>query len=206
MTEHDWDASYRDGDLPWDTGTPDPLLVEFVRQRGSGVGRALEVGCGTGTNCVWLAEQGFEVLGVDIAPRAIEQARSKAGDATRVRFACLDFLSDEVSGGPFDVVFDRGCFHVFDDAAERACFAERVARALAPGGVWVSLIGSTEGPPRDHGPPRRSARDVIEAVEPVLELVVLRDTELHTDLESAPKAWFCLSRRRPTPAQPSTRR
>ena len=67
------------------------------------------------------------------------------------------------------------------------------------------LIGSTEGPPRDGGPPRRSARDVVSAIEPALEIVEMRSPEFHSQFGPA-KAWFCLSRRRTVPAQPSTRR
>jgi methyl halide transferase len=206
VAEHDWDASYRGGDLPWDTGAPDPQLVEFVESLVPGSGSALEVGCGTGTNALWLAKQGFEVLGIDVAPTAIEQANAKAAGADSVRFACLDFLKDDVPGGPFDFVFDRGCFHVFDDAGDRALFAERVAGVTAPGGVWMSIIGSTEGPPRDFGPPRRSARDVVGAIEPVLEIIELTDVELDADLPSPARAWVCVAGRREVPAQPSTER
>jgi 2-polyprenyl-3-methyl-5-hydroxy-6-metoxy-1,4-benzoquinol methylase len=58
-------------------GTPDESLVEVVRSGVVTAGRTLEVGCGTGTNALWLAEQGFAVLGVDVAPLAIERARAK---------------------------------------------------------------------------------------------------------------------------------
>ena len=102
-------------------------------------------------------------------------------------------------------MFDRGCFHVFDDEANRARFAARVAAALAPGGMWLSLIGSTEGPPRDVGPPRRNVREVAKAIEPELEIVELRAMVFDSQLDPAP-AWFCLTRRRAMPAQPSTRR
>jgi hypothetical protein len=81
-------------------------------------------------------------------------------------------------------VFDRGCFHVF---------AAQVAGALAPGGLWLSLIGSTEGPSREVGPPRRSAREVTLAIEPALEIVELRSAEFR---DHNTKAWFSLSRRR----------
>ena len=81
-------------------------------------------------------------------------------------------------------------------------FAACVAAALEPGGLWLSLIGSTEGPPREFGPPRRSAREIVLAVEPALEIVELRSAEFRGhDV----KAWFSLSRRRTIPAQPSTR-
>ncbi len=88
----------------------------------------------------------------------------------------------------------------------RARFAARVAELLAPGGHWLSLIGSTEGPPRDVGPPRRTAREVIDAIEPALELLLMRSIEFDVEYDVRPMAWLCLSRRRETPAQPSTRR
>ena len=115
----------------------------------------------------------------------------------------LDFLKDPLEGA-FDFVFDRGCFHVFDAPDVRARFAALVAGVLMPGGLWLSLIGSTEGAARDTGPPRRSARDIASAVEPVLEIVELRSIHFDLDLEVPPAAWLCLSRMRTVPAQPST--
>ncbi len=200
--ERDWNASYATGDLPWDTGVVDENLAAAVRSGAFAPGRLFEIGCGTGTNALWLAEHGFDVTAVDLSPLAIERARAKKS-ARPVRFEVLDFLAAEPAGAPFDAVFDRGVFHVFDGAEQRAEFARRVAALLRPGGVWLSLIGSTEGAPRDIGPPRRSARDVLAAVEPALELVDLRATEFH---EPGIRAWVCLSRRREQPAQPSTKR
>ncbi|MGH9773115.1 MAG: class I SAM-dependent methyltransferase [Candidatus Acidiferrales bacterium] len=202
----DWNDSYIAGDMPWETGEPDAHLVEWVRSGAIGSGRALDVGCGIGTNAFWLAGQGFSVLGVDIASVAIEQARAKAAEAKRdCRFECLDFMNDEVSGGPFDLVFDRGCFHVFDEADDRERFASRVASLIAPAGRWLSLTGSTEGGTWDEGPPRRSLRDVADAIEPVMEILELRSIEFHTNLPQPIAAWLCLSRPRKVPARPSSR-
>jgi SAM-dependent methyltransferase len=208
MSQTDWNARYAAGDLPWDTGRPAEHLVELTERGTIPVGRALEIGCGTGTNALWLASRGFDVLAVDVSPLAIERARSKAAAASagRCRFEVLDFLASDPPGGPFQFIFDRGCFHVFDGAKSRARFAARVAELLAPGGLWLSLIGSTEGPPRETGPPRRSARDVMNALEPSLELLLLRAIELDTLDASPPRAWLSLSRRRDMPAQPSTSR
>jgi len=207
MTQADWNARYAEGAPPWDTGQPDEHLVEVVRAGGIVPGRALEVGCGTGTNAVWLAQQGFDVLGVDLSPLAIEKARARAAAAGReCRFEVLDFLSGEPPSGPFGLVFDRGCFHVFDEPEARARFASRVAALLEPGGSWLSVIGSTEGAPREVGPPRRSVRDIAAALEPVLEIVTIRSAPFGVNGETAPRGWLCLSRRRAIPAQPSTRR
>ncbi len=203
MAHRCWDESYAAGALPWDTGEPEPLLVEFVAAGRVRPARTLEIGAGTGTNALWLAERGFEVLGIDVAALAVERATAKLnGRALRCRFATQDFLATAPPDGPFQFVFDRGCFHVFDEPEERAHFAARVAAILAPGGLWLSLIGSTEGPPREVGPPRRSAREVTLALEPALEILELRGAEFRTH---ETMAWFCLSRRRLNPAQPSTR-
>src|ERR1700761_4143273 len=166
MPHPSWNESYASGQLPWDTGQPEPLLVEFVACSGVNPGPTLEIGAGTGTNAIWMAERGFNVLGVDVSPLAVEKARAKIEAPLPCRFEALDFLAGTPPAGPFQFVFDRGCFHVFDEPDERQRFAARVAAALAPGGLWLSLIGSTEGPAHE-GPPRRSAVEVILAIEPV---------------------------------------
>ncbi|HTB96806.1 MAG TPA: class I SAM-dependent methyltransferase [Terracidiphilus sp.] len=194
MAHPSWNDSYASGQLPWDTGVPDPLLVDFVTSGAVRPGRALEIGAGTGSNAIWLAERGFDVLGVDISPLAVEQAQAKLARRTlQCRFAASDFLADPTTDGSFHFVFDRGCFHVFDEPEDRLRFAAQVAAVLAPEGLWLSLIGSTEGPSREVGPPRRSAREVALAVEPAMEIVELRSAEFQG---LGAKAWFCLSRQR----------
>lgn len=195
MPDHCWNESYASGELPWDTGEPEPLLVEFVNSGRIQPTNALEIGAGTGTNSIWLAEQGFDVLGTDLAPLAVERAMARLQDRDlHCRFATFDVLKGPPPDGDFAFIFDRGCFHVFDKPEERAQFASRVAALLAPEGLWLSLIGSTEGPSRGSGMPRRSAREVALAIEPALEIVELHGAEF-TDHEA--RAWFCLSRRRP---------
>ena len=204
MPDHDWNAHYASGQIPWDSDEPDPALVAMVEAGTIPAGRTLDVGCGTGTNALWLAAHGFDTLGIDLSPLAIDRARARMGDGgIACRFEARDFL-EAPPQGLFDFVFDRGCFHVFDAPEVRARFAALVAGVLAPGGKWLSLIGSTEGAPRDTGPPRRSARDIAGAVEPVLEIVQLRSIHFDLHLDVPPAAWLCLSRVRAVPAQPST--
>jgi SAM-dependent methyltransferase len=71
-----WNDRYASGEpLPWDTGRPDSMLVDMIASRAIAPGRTLEVGCGTGTNAIYLAQHGFEVVGVDISPLAVESAQ-----------------------------------------------------------------------------------------------------------------------------------
>ena len=200
MPHPSWNDRYASEEpLPWDTGAPDPMLVEIIESQAVAPGRALEVGCGTGTNAIYLAQHGFEVVGVDISPLAVDKAHGQC------RFETVDFLSEAAPGGPFQFVFDRGCFHTFDEDHDRARFVQNVAAGLVDGGTWLSLIGSTEGALRDVGPPRRSAREVVNAIEPLLEILQFRSGEFGVYGEQL-KAWLCVSRKRTIPAQPSTRR
>ncbi len=207
MSRPDWNERYKTGIPPWDTNTPDDHLVQLIGTKTIPPGKALEVGCGTGTNSIWLAQQGFTVLGVDIAQVAIDLANQKKNDdSLSCEFAVLDFIHDDSLPQSFDFVFDRGCFHSFDEENDRILFAKNVSKVLNTDGIWLSLVGSTEGDPRDSGPPRRTARDIINAVEPFLEILDLKSAYFQANLPFSPKAWLCMSRKRKQPAQPSTRR
>ncbi|MFJ8225479.1 class I SAM-dependent methyltransferase [Streptomyces griseus] len=73
---------YRDGKPPWDGGVTPPELVAVTEGPGAlKPGRALELGCGTGTNAVYLARHGWQVVAVDLVDRPVRQAREKADAA-----------------------------------------------------------------------------------------------------------------------------
>lgn len=120
---------------PWDTGISPPELIAFLDTRPPG--RALDLGCGTGTNVLTMAQHGWEVTGVDFAARAIQIARQKllqagvearlvVGDATR-----LDGIV-----GPFELILDMGCLHgIFPE--RRDAYYANLTRLLAAGGTYL---------------------------------------------------------------------
>ena len=192
-----WDKRYTEGELPWDSGKPDVHLSEVIEAYSINPGKALEIGCGTGTNSIWLAEHGFAVTGMDISPTAIEMAKAKVVAAgVNCRLLAGDFMVDQVPGAPFDFVYDRGCLHVFEGREELSRFASRIVDLLAPEGMWHSLIGSTDGPPRDIGPPRHSATNIVAAVEPHFEILELRSTTFDREGHGQVRAWVLVARRR----------
>ncbi len=83
LDQENWNQRYVDGQLPWDNGTPDPRLPRVLEQYGVAPGLALEIGCGTGTNLCWLAEQGFTVTGTDLAPAQRRGNRHRGGATLR---------------------------------------------------------------------------------------------------------------------------
>lgn len=189
---------YRSGNTPWDVGRPDFNLIEVVTGEPIQPCKALEIGCGTGDNAIWLARKNFHVTGCDASGVALEKATIKADEAgVACRFVQIDFLVDTIEGGPFGFVFDRGCFHAFTSDEERRLFARKVACHLAPAGLWMTLVGNADEDRQDPGPPQRTAGDIVLAVEPCFEILVLQTSRFESNHPDPARAWRCLMRKRP---------
>jgi SAM-dependent methyltransferase len=125
---------------------PRPELADLVNGRPPG--RALDIGCGTGTDALYLAGQGWDTTGIDFAPEAITAARKIAADAgVRAVFVLGDAscLRDAGVRGPFDLLLDVGCYHTIP-AARRDAYVAGAAEAARPGADFY-LVGIAD-PPR----------------------------------------------------------
>jgi len=139
--------SYLLGNVPWDSGVPPPELVAVVEgPRPLRPGRALDLGCGSGTNAVYLSRHGWDVTGVDLVGRAIARARDRAAAAAvapRLVRADVTRLDELGLGAGYDLLFDLGCFHTL--AAERRDRYAAVATGLAAPGARFLLYGFAPG-------------------------------------------------------------
>jgi SAM-dependent methyltransferase len=152
-----WDASYRDGPAPWDTGRPQPAIVRLASE-GAFAGGVLDAGCGTGENALHVASLGLSVLGVDVAETALAIARAKASDrGIEVEFAAADALHLERLGRRFHTVLDCGLFHTFD-RHERTVYVTSLAAATEHDGTLYVLCFGDDGP--DTGPHPISEEDL----------------------------------------------
>src|SRR5262245_36294263 len=124
----EWDDRYKTGDTPWDSGRPSKELQRVLTERRIVPCRVLEIGCGTGTNAVYLAQQGFTVTALDVSPRAVGQAKTRATHAgVAVEFRQVDILKPPDLGSPFPFVFDRGVYHHLRNV-DLPCFLAALAR------------------------------------------------------------------------------
>jgi SAM-dependent methyltransferase len=188
---------YESGDTPWDIGQPDVNLTEVVTKRPILSCRALDIGCGTGDNSIWLAENRFQVTGTDTSDIALEKAREKASKAgVECDFMLVDFLRNKIEGAPFGFAFDRGCFHSFSSESDRTRFAENVAAHLEEAGLWLTIVGNADEHRRGPGPPQRTARDIVLAVEPYFEILLLQSSYFGSNSPNPPRAWRCLMQKR----------
>lgn len=195
--ENRFEERYKTGDTPWDHDSPDANLIDMVTQWPIPECTALDIGCGTGNNAIWLTRQHFVVTGCDISQTAIEIAREKAsGSNVDCTFLVADFMGSRIPGSPFGFVFDRGCLHSVGAGDERKQFAENVYSCLEAGGLWLTLAGNADEPSREIGPPRLSASDLVAAVEPCFEIVSLTAGHFGSNQLDPPQAWICLMRKR----------
>ena len=188
---------YKSGDTPWDAGQPDFNLIETVTKNPIPSCKVLEVGCGTGDNSIWLAQNRFQVTGTDVSDIAVEKARAKASKASvTCDFILVDFLETKIEGLPFGFVFDRGCFHSFSSEDDRRRFAQNAAAHLEEAGLWLTLVGNADEDRRGPGPPQRTAGDIVLAVEPYFEILSLQSSHFGSNRTNSPRAWRCLMQKR----------
>jgi len=188
---------YKTGNTPWDIGKPDFNLIETVTKIPIESCKALDIGCGTGDNSIWLAQKQFQVTGTDVSEIAIEKAKEKAlKNNVKCTFLVVDFFKSRIEGAPFGFVFDRGCFHTFDSNKERKKFAKNVSYSLEKNGLWLSLIGSADERRQGPGPPQRTANDIVAAVEPYFEILSLFSSHFDSNRQNPPKCWVCFMQKR----------
>jgi SAM-dependent methyltransferase len=182
------------GQPPWDTGISPPELLDFLETHQPG--RAIDIGCGTGTNVITLANAGWKVTGVDFAPRAIKLARQKASQAgVQAELLIRDATKLQGIVGPFDLAFDLGCFHGILQN-ERAKYLEQLGRILAPGGFWL-LYAFLRTEPDQSG--TGLAEWDIDQLITHLALVWRRDG---VD-RRGPSAWFLFQKETPFAGTPA---
>jgi SAM-dependent methyltransferase len=157
---YDWAKSWQD--LPWSHEEPTLFLAEICRRRQPGA--ALDIGCGAGTDSLFLAQQGWDVSSLDFMPKALEYTEQRARDAGVSITPVLADISDWVPPQKYDLVLDHGLLHNMDPV-RFAAYRDTVMSALADDGEFVLLHwhplfgGQANG---KMGPTRRD-RDEIKA-------------------------------------------
>jgi cyclopropane fatty-acyl-phospholipid synthase-like methyltransferase len=172
----------------WDTGVSPQELLDFIDTHPAG--RALDMGCGTGTNVVTLAKHGWKVTGVDFTPRAIRQAKQKA----RLSGVQVTLRRDDVTrlpglSGEFDLILDMGCYHSLSEDSHRA-YLDNIDRLLASDGTLL-LYMFIKSLPAAPGP--GVTEEGIEYIGQRLEIARRKDG---TERGIRPSAWLTIHKRK----------
>lgn len=170
-----WDAIYRLYKLdqvPWHSSQPDRYLVRLVREGKIKSGWVLDMCMGDGTNSLYLASKGFQVVGVDISSKAIEIASQrcakrkltcsfKVGNVLKIQF-------DE----KFDFIFDRGCFHHISKK-DKPRYVKLVHSLLTEKGQLYLLCFSDRNPPHDKN---LSKENITGYFSPFFQIHFIKDS------------------------------
>jgi cyclopropane fatty-acyl-phospholipid synthase-like methyltransferase len=189
---------YRVGFTPWDNGTIPQELSELIEgDHALPAARALDIGCGTGTQAVYLARHGWMVTGIDDVERPLRRARERASAAgvdVDFRRADATRLSGSGLDPGFELLLDRGCFHGLGGEQRRGY--EAGVTELASAGAVLLLMAFA--PNRVPGGPDGADRAELERTFSPAWTIVLEQP----DSESAPSGpmgkvpltWYRLER------------
>jgi len=147
-----WDESYRKGEIYWDKGAPSPPMKQYL-ERHPARGRALAPGCGHGHEVSLAVEHGLDVIGLDIAPTAIAEARALYPQIAE-RFIVGDLFSPAAElRGVFDVVLEHTCMSGLHPTL-RANYRHGIDLTLRPGGLLIGVwYINPDLEPGEEGPP-----------------------------------------------------
>jgi|CXWL01.1.fsa_nt_gi ubiquinone/menaquinone biosynthesis C-methylase UbiE len=169
------------GKAPWDSGISPPELYDFIASHPAG--RALDIGCGTGTNVITLANAGWQVMGFDFASRAVQIAKRKIKHAgIQANVFTDDATQMKKVHGQFELALDLGCFHGIQNKAD---YLTQLTRILAPNGFWL-IYGFFK--PAPHLPPPGLAHSDLDMIS-AQGLTLLSRTD-GFDKRERPSAWF----------------
>ena len=193
MQKRLWDLLYLLGRTPWDTRITPPELVEVIEGKQIPAGSALDIGCGTGTNAIYLAQHGFNTVGMDVSYLAIIRARCNARRTqTPVKFYAGDVLTLGKKEGPdiiipVDFVLDIGCLNSLAEKYLDAYIA-MLRRVLRTGGFYMLYAwGPRQWRGRSVG---LNPEELVTALESSFRTVWLRKCEEG----GAPSYWYLFQR------------
>lgn len=176
------------GHPKWDTGISPPELLDFIEKHKPA--RAIDLGCGTGTNVITLAKAGWHVTGVDFAPRAIRLAKQKLKYANAQAGLYVNDATDlKGVNGPYEFALDIGCFHSIQENGKTK-YLKQLDRILAPNGFWL-MYGFLKPDPNRAGTGLVQAD--LNLISSHLTLVSRRDG--FDDKRDRQSAWFLYQKR-----------
>lgn len=191
--------AYRLGIKPWERSGDEAradfqtLLDREEVGRSRPLGRALDLGCGTGAHTRLLNERGWEVMGIDSTRIAVDIAIDRGGDSSRYVLGDVGHLAGSGVGTDFTLFVDVGCFQGLDDAT-RAAMGAGVTELATP---EATVLMFSFRPHRNPLLPRGADQDDILRAFPAWKLLDVRPADtgnLRKQVRRYEPQWYRLGR------------
>src|SRR5262247_2082867 len=190
-----WEELYQEREvesMPWFNPELDEDLENALDELGLRGGSALDLGTGPGTQAIHLARRGFAVTATDISEAAIRLASEKAQkEGLEIKWEQDDILDTRLDG-QFDLIFDRGLFHVL--APERRGDYVRIVSGMLKTGGYLFLKRFSRLQPGEQGPYRFTPKQICEIFGSRLCVLSIKETVYQGTLDPLPRALFCTMR------------
>ncbi len=192
-----WEDLYQQQEiesLPWFNPELDEDLENALAELGLRSGSALDLGTGPGTQAIHLARRGFAVTATDISEAAIRLTSEKAQkEGLEITWEQDDILNTRL-GRQFDLIFDRGLFHVLAPG-QRGDYVRTVSGLLkADGYLFLKCFSRLQ--PGEQGPYRFTPEQIREIFSSQLSVLSIKETVYQGTLDPLPHALFCIMRKR----------
>jgi SAM-dependent methyltransferase len=185
MSAFNWityELAYRLSKPPWDNGQIPPQVAQLVSSKVH-TGNAIDLGCGTGTHSIYLAQQGFAVTGIDASKTAIQRAKEKALRAgVKPEFIVHDVTNLDFLRTSFDIAVDVGCLHGLG-AAGKQRYASELTRLMQAESTL--LIWGMDPQPMGFG---LTPEEMERIFAPGFKLARIENVRLHRRLSK----WYWL--------------
>lgn len=177
----------------WTAGTANPELVNLVYTKKIETGsKILEVGCGLGTESIFLAVRGMNVTAMDLSEDAINTGKTIAEQyGVNVNWIVGDLLETDLCENEFDVITDQGCFHHMQDH-ELELYNKKISKYIKPGGLFI-LRAFSDAMPAGKQPRRVTSDEMIKTFLGDFKLEHMeRILSFSSEKYDKPLSWYSL--------------
>lgn len=186
-----WEQLYQEQaveSMPWFHSDLDPDIEKSLTKLNLSTGSVLDIGTGPGTQAIILAERGFQVTATDLSETAVQKAAAKVqGKVLNIEWQQDDILNSKLKG-EFDLIIDRGCFHVLPPES-RQDYVNVVNNLLKPK-AYLLLKSFSYLETREGGPHKFQPNELREIFSTKLKVISVRETVYYGNLDPHPLALF----------------
>jgi cyclopropane fatty-acyl-phospholipid synthase-like methyltransferase len=197
MNSDFWENRFISEPFPWGTKESELARIADTLFSEAGLRKILEIGCGSGRDCVFFAKRGYDVTGIDISKEAIHMANNHAKkNNTKIRFYASSF--QDFDPETFDAIFSYNTFHLFHDNLDECI--NKAQKLLIPSGLLIiAVFSDLEKSERTGRPVHKFTHDELESTfSPYFDILRLERfdfPEEHGGSKHAHKEWLLIAQK-----------